>query len=440
MPPSSATVQGGMVMSDKTLLVLSQVYVPDPASVGQHMHDAAAGMARRGHRVRVIASARGYDDPTRRYPLREERDGVSIRRIPLGSFGKKSLAIRLLGQASFLIQAFLRGLLTRRIGAIFVSTSPPMCSAVALAISVLRRVPIVYWVMDINPDQAVRLGLVSARSLPVRAMEWLNRQILRRAHAVVTLDRFMAETLRRKADLDGRLAVFPPWAPPGSEPVAHQDNPFRRKHGLDGKFVVMHSGNHSPSHPLDTVLRAAEQLRDRDDIVFMFIGGGCGKRAVESAISAGAPNVVSLPYQPKEELKNSLSAADVHLVSMGNEMVGVVHPCKVYGAMAVARPVLVLGPRECHATELVDFEKYGRCVEHGDVEGIISTICEIASMSPFVLESIGRCASTVLFSYYNEERQNSRLVGILESAITGEVPAVAISGEAFALSTERKAA
>jgi len=418
-----------MVMSDKTLLVLSQVYVPDPASVGQHMHDAAAATARRGHRVRVIASARGYDDPTRRYPLREERDGVSIRRIPLGSFGKKSLAIRLLGQASFLIQAFFRGLLTPRIGAILVSTSPPMCSAVALAISVLRRVPIVYWVMDINPDQAVRLGLVSARSLSVRAMEWLNRQILRRAHAVVTLDRFMAETLRRKADLDGRLAVFPPWAPANSEPVAHEDNPFRRKHGLDGKFVVMHSGNHSPSHPLDTVLRAAEQLRDRDDIVFMFIGGGCGKRGVESAISEGASNVVNLPYQPKAELKNSLSAADVHLVSMGNEMVGVVHPCKIYGAMAVARPVLVLGPRECHATELVEFEKYGRCVEHGDVEGTVKVIGDLAAMPAVLRNLMGQRANAVLAEHYSETRLNGLLAEILDVVIKGEKPLMEIQLE-----------
>jgi len=271
-------------MSDKTtLLVLSQVYVPDPASVGQHMHDAAVEMTRRGHAVRVIASARGYDDPGRRYPLREDRDGVSIRRIPLGSFGKKSILIRLLGHVSFLLQAFLHGLFTRRIGAILVSTSPPMCSAVALAISILRQVPIVYWVMDINPDQAVRLGVMSERSLPVLAMKRLNRAVLERAHAVVTLDRFMAETLRRKAGLDGRLAVFPPWAPKGSEPVAREGNLFRRRHGLEEKFVVMHSGNHSPSHPLDTVLRAAEQLCDREDIVFMFVGGGCGKKA-----SAGA--------------------------------------------------------------------------------------------------------------------------------------------------------
>ena len=422
-------------MSDKTLLVLSQVYVPDPASVGQHMHDAATELARRGHSVRVIASARGYDDPGRRYLLREQRDGVSIRRIPFGSFGKKSIVVRLIGQLSFLVQALLCGLFTPRIGAILVSTSPPMCSAVALAISLLRRTPIVYWVMDINPDQVVRMGIFSERALPVRAMEWLNRQILRRAHTVVTLDRFMAETLRHKTDLDGRLAVFPPWAPEGSEPVPHEKNPFRRKHDLDGKFVVMHSGNHSHSHPLDTVLQAAQQLRHRNDIVFMFVGGGCGKAAVDAAIEEGATNIVSLPYQPKEELKNSLSAADVHLVSMGTDMVGVVHPCKVYGAMAVARPVLVLGPAECHATELAEFDDFGRHVEHGDVQGMTRRIEELAAMPGGRRDVMGQRSASVLAERYSEGRLNGLLATILEASVENREPVILPPAETAVMPT-----
>lgn len=409
-------------MRQPTLLLISQVYVPDPASVGQHMHEAAARMVKQGRPVRVLTSARGYDDPTRRYLPREELDGVSIRRVGLGSFGKRSIFVRLLGQMCFLFQALIDGVFTRNLGAVLVSTSPPMCSVVALAISIIRRVPIVYWVMDINPDQVVRMGLMSERALLVRAMEWINRRILRRAHTVVTLDRFMADILRGKADLRGRLAIIPPWAPMGSESVEHWENPFRRRHGLEGKFVFMYSGNHSLNHPLDTFLRAAEQLRDHDDIVFMFVGGGCGKKAVEAAIAEGATNVVSLPYQPREELKNSLSAADVHLVSVGRRMVGVVHPCKVYGAMAVARPLLLLSPWECHATELIGFKQYARHVEHGQVEAMVRTINEMVAMPEKLRGLMGRRAAAVLAEHYSEERLNGLLAGITEAALKGEPP------------------
>src|SRR6476619_6282749 len=89
----------------KTLLVLSQTFVPDPASVGQHMADVAIEMARRGHRVLVYTSARGYENPNIHYPKREMMNGVEIRRFSMASFGKKSIFLRVLGTASFLFQS-----------------------------------------------------------------------------------------------------------------------------------------------------------------------------------------------------------------------------------------------------------------------------------------------------------------------------------------------
>src|SRR5262249_10288388 len=139
-------------------------------------------------------------------------------------------------------------------------------------------------------------------------------------------------------------------------------------HGLEGKFVAMYSGNLSIAHPLETVLQAAEQLRHRDDVVFLFVGGGLGRREVEE-FAAWHPNanIRLLPYQPREKLRESLSAADVHLVSMGNAMVGIVHPCKIYGAMACGRPVLLIGPRASHAGELIERHHCGWRIDHGNV-------------------------------------------------------------------------
>lgn len=132
-------------MAKPTFLIISQVYVPDPASVGQHVADAAAEMARRGYRVIVYASARGYDDPSKVYPSREIKDGVEIRRLALSSFGKGSIAVRLLAQWIFLLQATVRGLLTGGLCGLMVSTSPPFCGVAGVIISKLRGVPVKYW-------------------------------------------------------------------------------------------------------------------------------------------------------------------------------------------------------------------------------------------------------------------------------------------------------
>ncbi len=139
----------------RTFLVISQVYVPDPASLGQHVADAAAEMARRGYRVIVYTSARGYDDPAKVYPRRETLNGVDVRRLALSSFGKSSIAVRLLAQSLFVVQAVLRGLFTRNLCGILVSTSPPFCGVAGVLISVWRRIPLKYWLMDLNPDQMI---------------------------------------------------------------------------------------------------------------------------------------------------------------------------------------------------------------------------------------------------------------------------------------------
>jgi glycosyltransferase involved in cell wall biosynthesis len=382
----------------RRLLIISQVYVPDPASVGQHIADAAAEMARRGYPVRVLASARGYDNPKVKYPLREVRDGVEVRRLPLSSFGKRSIPIRLLGAVFFLTQAFVRGLLTPRLGCILVSTSPPMASIVAVVIGKLRGVPVKYWLMDLNPDQVVALGKAPESSVGVRAFRWINRRIWGNARDVVALDRFMAERVTKRMDISKKLHVMPPWPLEDyGEPLPHADNPFRAKHGLARKFVFMYSGNHGPTNPIRTLLDAAVALKDDPRLVFMFIGGGIGKKEVEETIKAHPEaRIVSLPYQPMSELKYSLSAADVHLVTVGNEAVGIVHPCKVYGAMAVARPVLLLGPKPCHVSDILEKHGIGWHVQHGDVEGCVRAIREIASKPAAELEGMGAKALEVL--------------------------------------------
>ncbi|MCA9268384.1 MAG: hypothetical protein KDA41_07925, partial [Planctomycetales bacterium] len=129
---SSAAHDASQARSDdRPIVFLSQVYVPDPAAVGQQLHDAAQELVARGRRVIVYTSSAGYDDPRVRYPLLETRDGVEIRRLRWTSFGKGSLTLRMLAGVSFVAQCIVRCLLARRPGGVVVSTSPPLCPLAA---------------------------------------------------------------------------------------------------------------------------------------------------------------------------------------------------------------------------------------------------------------------------------------------------------------------
>jgi colanic acid biosynthesis glycosyl transferase WcaI len=396
---------------------ITQVYVPDPNATGQHLADVAEELARRGNDVVVYTSNRGYDNPEVTYPARETRNGVRIRRLPLSHFGKSSIAIRILGGLSFVSQAIARALVQRNLDAVVVSTSPPMASMAAITLRALRRTRIKYWVMDINPDQIVALGLARPDALSVRAFNRLNRKMLASADDIVVLDRMMAERINRKLPVAEKLTILPPW--PAQDPshvLPHDQNPFRAQYVGDDRRVMMYSGNHGPSNPLDTILEAAHRLEDDPRLLFMFIGGGIGKEEIDRV--AGR-NIVSLPYQPRSELRNSLSAADVHIVTVGDEVPGIVHPSKVYGAMAVGRPILLVGPPENHVADIMAEHDIGWHVRHGDVDGAVRVLREIASMPREALEEKGRRAYDAIVARGGRAAAVSRMTDVIEHGKTG---------------------
>ncbi len=387
-----------------TVLIISQVFVPDPAAVGQYMADVAGGLVEKGFRVRVLTANRGYDDPSIVYPRRSNIDGIEVHRLGWSSFGKKNLLVRIVAQLSFLYQSIILGLFTSELQSILIMTSPPMSGIAALIIGTLRRVPINYWVMDINPDQAIATGQVKPSSYLTRALNRLNRLLLDRSTAVITLDEHMADRLKAKASVGAKLTVIPPWPLESlSQPINPTENEFRATHNPDDRFVVMYSGNHSPTHPLTTVLDAALRLKDQDDLRFLFVGGGLGKREVDELIEKHHPeNITALPYQPLANLHQVLSAADLHVVTMGDNMVGLVHPSKVYGAMAVGRPILYIGPSPGHVSHLIDRFGVGWQFRHGDVEGVVRLLGTLPRRDNAELIKMGNRATTAVEAEFSQ--------------------------------------
>ena len=406
------TRKAGVTGRKPTLLIISQAYVPDPCSVGQHIADVAVEMANRGWHVIVYTSNRGWEDASIRYPSRELLDGVEVRRLGLSSLGKKGIALRFVASMMFVLQATIRGLFTRRVDHLMVSTCPPMAGIAGVVISRLRRIRLTFWQMDVNPDQIVALGIVQPGSWPVRAFDLLNRLVLARASNVIVLDRFMAARVNAKLDVREKMTILPPWPHEDQlQPISADSNPFRKAHNLAGKRVVMYSGNHTLSNPLSAILAAAHRLRDDPRLVFMFIGGGAGKKEVEAMTS---PNIISLPYQPLDQIKYSLSAGDVHLATVGDSVVGIVHPCKVYGAMAVARPVLLIGPEECHVSDLLDAQDWGWHIPNGDVDRAEQVLRAIAEESDQELVAKGQRARDLMMQSLSKAELCGRFCDVME--------------------------
>lgn len=364
------------------IVLINQAFYPDVVSSGQHLADLAVGLAARGHDVTVVTSRRAYDNPAKLFPKTETWRGVKICRVFNTGFGKRAKWRRAMDFLTFLISCCGRLCLLGKPEVVVALTSPPLVSVIAATFARLHGAKFCYWIMDLNPDEAIAAGWLNPDSLAAKWLEWLSRFSLRNAAKIVVLDEFMERRILDKHIPPEKIAVIPPWSHDAEVrfDVAGRDR-FREKHNLDGKFVLMYAGNHSPCHPLTTVLAAAKELAARKNVFFCFVGGGSEQARVKKfAAEEKLSNILCLPYQPLEELAGTLSAADLHLVVMGDPFVGLVHPCKAYNLLQVNAPILYVGPAPSHISKILgrlQGELPCATARHGEPAQVVKAIGEL---------------------------------------------------------------
>ena len=156
------------------------------------------------------------------------------------------------------------------------------------------------------------------------------------------------------------------------------------------KIVVMYSGNHAYVHPLDTLLEAALKIRENSKFLFVFIGGGVRKKDVtEFKNKYHLNNIIQLPFQPRENIHNSLGSSDIQVVILGDIQVGYTHPNKVYGALYVGKPILYIGPKKSHVGDILDKLSGNIFVEHGQIDSLVNQLEQFSNLASGVLEIIG---------------------------------------------------
>jgi glycosyltransferase involved in cell wall biosynthesis len=368
------------------VLLINQVFHPDPQATSHYLSRLAQELVRRGHDVTVLTGRRDYDDPAKLYPARETWRGVEIIRVWNTGLGHGSKAGRMIDFISFLLLSTVRSLFLPRANVVVALTTPPLISVLGAALSLLWRARFVCWMMDLNPDEAIAMGWLAADSPVAHFLEAASKWSLNWAARVIVPDIYMRDRVAALGVASEKLEVIPLWADKEVtfNPVDRER--FRKKHGIETKYVVMYAGNHTPCHPLDTLVDAAVLLRDDPRIHFCFVGGGMDwGRLRDRAQMENWKNVTFLGYQPEAELSGLLSAADMQVVVMGEPFVGIVHPCKVYNFLAAERSFISIGPERSHITDLVrtaGLEHLTISLRHGEGGKLVAALGRRAGGGP----------------------------------------------------------
>ncbi len=395
--------------SAPSLLFINQHYYPDVASTGQHLTDLAEHLVEDGFEVNVLCASARYLSGTLESPRQEVHNGVSIQRVPTTSFGRGTHLGRILDYASFYLQVLVALFTGPKVDLVVGLTTPPLLGVACALARAVRGQRYAIWSMDLHPDAEEAVGMVRRGSLLGRTLHGLNNVGYRNADLVVDLGRFMKDRLIQKGVRPDRLQTVVVWSKKEEiTPVAREDNPLVDELGLRGKFVVMYSGNAGIVHRFGEVTEVMTRLRDRDDIAFLFVGGGPRRAEIEAVIEREElTNARYLDYFPREQLDQSLSLGSVHLLTLRNEAAGVAVPGKLYGVMAAGRPIVVVGPGRSEPAETTLDERVGHVIDTQTDEATLAdrleeTILGLAA-DPEACAQMGRRARAAFLARYEAE-------------------------------------
>jgi colanic acid biosynthesis glycosyl transferase WcaI len=421
--------------SDRPRVVFfNRSYWPDTEATGQLLTELCEDVAT-DFDVTVVAgraNASFVDECLAKHS--NVRNGVAVERCRHTRFSKRSKFGRAFNWITFLISAFFRGLRLRRPHVIVVETDPPMLCLLGWFLKHWHRAKLVVYLQDIYPDVAVALG-----ELPDgRTADWMRAiffKAYKQADRVVVLSRDMRDYLIRWGLSPQKISVVPNWVDATQVQPVKKNNPFRRKHGLGGKFVVMYSGNLGLSQRLDSVMAAAEKLRHREDVRFLLVGDGASRRRLERIASEkNLSNVTFMGYQPKEKLAESLSAANLHLITMHPRVLSYLMPSKLYGILASGTASIATAPAHTELAEIIEQHRVGFVTPPDDADQLAERIAWAAEHRP-ALDAMGERAFQLAQMEYDRPLATGRFAAILEQLT---MPTVAVEEEPETVAASEK--
>jgi glycosyltransferase involved in cell wall biosynthesis len=341
----------------KTVLFINRVYPPSSGATGELLQELAEALVQEGWQVTVLASR-----PPGTTVRTEVRNGVSLCWAGGLPFTRAAHWRRAVSYLSLYPALWWRALRLPRHDVTVMLTDPPLQFVFGSVLHLFKRTRLVHWAQEVYPEVAECLGVIRPRGFIARCLRSVANAALRCCDRVVVVGGCMRDRLIARGLPADALEIIPNWSRPEKvRPLAPEENAFRQEHQLAGRFVVMYSGNIGLAHTFAETLDAAGRLQSLEPrLLFLFVGDGPRLDWLrEETARRQLTNLRFLPPQPRDCLAASLSAADLHLVTMRDDLCGLVVPSKFYGILAAGRPVIFVGPGESEVAREIRREQCG---------------------------------------------------------------------------------
>ena len=396
-------------MTKKRLLIYAHYYVPDTASTGQILRELAEGMLDKFD-ITVICVVPSYlgtieDKYKSQKYYSEEINGVKVLRIRVPEFKKSDKKSRVKNILAYFFGAMGATFKVGKQDYVFSISQPPILGGL-LGVwgKWIKHSKYIYNIQDFNPEQVLAVGY-SKNKLITDAMMWFDKFSCKRSDLVITVGRDLVATVEKRfaGKKIPRTVMINNWIDESEiyplEPENENVVAFKKKYGLDGKFVIMYSGNIGLYYDLEKLIKVMKQFRkgytitglyeegprtrDGREVVFAFVGAGSVlDKLVTYSNKHHFENIVFIPYQDKKDLIYSLNAGDVHWCVNAKGIKGVSCPSKAYGIMAAGKAIIGVLEDGTEVRGLIEESHCGKCCEPGDY-------VEVADIIRWYIENAG---------------------------------------------------
>jgi colanic acid biosynthesis glycosyl transferase WcaI len=364
----------------RRLWVVSELYYPEETSTGYYLTRIAEGLAD-DFDVKVLCGQPTYSARGTVAPKHEVHKGVEIFRAAGSTLDKNVVMFRLLNMLTLGLSVLFKAVSNFKAGdRVLVVTTPPSMPFVIAVASLMKGAAYTLLIHDNYPEILVATDKTTPTSFLFRTMSFCNRWLYKHASKIIVVGRDMRDLLLRKTEgLDIPIVTIPNWAELESvSPAPREENELLKELCLSDKLVILYAGNMGHPNDLTSIVDAAEELRDRSDIHFVFLGAGVKRKWLEKRVAElELTNVTILDPRPRSEQPVFLNACDVALVSLVGKMVGVSMPSRTYNILAAGKPILAQTEPGSEIARVVEEDNAGWTVPPGDGSRLAETIVEI---------------------------------------------------------------
>lgn len=372
-------------MNKKKLLVYAHYFYPDVASTGQILMELVDGL-KESFDITVVCVVPSYtgkieDKYKAKRIYNETLNGINIVRVRVPEFKKSNKISRIKNILAYFFNSILVTLKLPKQDYIFSISQPPILGGVLGVIGrVLKGKKFIYNIQDFNPEQIMAVGYSKGKAI-INICMLIDKFSCKVSDKVIVVGRDMQDKLKERFNNKKvpNNVFINNWINEKEIYPLDSNNSnvveFKEKYDLKEKYIIMYSGNIGLYYDLENLIKVIGRFNNREDIVFAFIGDGTVKdKLISYASSNNLKNVKFIEYQDKSNLIYSLNAADIHWVINAKGIKGVSVPSKLYGVMAVGKPVLGVLERDSEARIIIEDSKCGICSEPGDYENIYKSI------------------------------------------------------------------